>query len=166
MAAGLSRDRTPLQVRNSSNTSKSPSASQSQSASATNVKRYRPYSSRYKRKRIQKALSTQCNPQSTNLTEPLSRKSSASDENLSDTDDFYSCYDFNDFDEASRCDTDLPPNSTDSEDVGSDDDDLLIRNILLRDYEDLGGGKIFLIPAATKFWITSVLLLGSYSLFG
>lgn len=131
MATDLSRDRIPPPVRNTSNPSKSPSASQSQLTA---------YSSRYKRKRIRKALNIQCNPQSTNQKEPLSRKSSASDENSSDTDDFHNCYDLNNFDDASRFDSDLAPNSTDSEDVGSDDDDLLIRNILLRDYEDLGGG--------------------------
>ncbi|XP_045034596.1 uncharacterized protein LOC116918629 [Daphnia magna] len=135
---------------NSSSPFRSPAASTSSSRSVITKKvktqiRYRSYSARYKRKRVQKELNSQIDIQTKcGTAPPIPHLSSESDE-LSSDDDFYSCVDvessasFQDFYDSGRL-SDFTPDSSDTDDVDFDDEDFLVRNILLRHYED-GSGK-------------------------
>ncbi|KZR99447.1 Uncharacterized protein APZ42_004670, partial [Daphnia magna] len=102
---------------------------------------YRPYSARYKRKRVIKELNPQIDIQTKCGTAPsIPHLSSVSDE-LSSDDDFCSCVDvesnasFQDFYDSGRL-SDFTPDSSDTDDVDFDDEDFLVRNILLRHDED------------------------------
>jgi hypothetical protein len=135
---------------NSSSSSRSPAASTSSSQSVITKKVktqiiYRPYSARYKRKRVQKELNPQIDIQTKcGRAPPIPHLSSVSNE-LSSDDDFYSCVDvessaiFQGFYDSGRLISDFIPDSSDTDDVDFDEEDFLLRNILLRHYEDASG---------------------------
>ena len=65
---------------------------------------------------------------------PCYKSTSDESESDSDADDFHSCADFHEFNETDR-ESDFSPDTTDSEDVDSDENDLMIRNFLYQDLQ-------------------------------
>ena len=65
---------------------------------------------------------------------PCHKSTSDESESDSDADDFHSCADFHEFNETDR-ESDFSPDTTDSEDVDSDENDLMIRNVLYQDLQ-------------------------------